>query len=153
MVSVQSVSVLYGPELGQTKTKFALWVFFSDQNRFRNSTCKTPHLKMMTLTMHFSLLGQTVGDGGGAGCLTITMSPVRELARSVTEEWPSASGGWPFGLLAGLLPLKAQTEVDKKRKKSPKHVLRALTHLQKERMSERAGSPTSTCLAAENSLS
>lgn len=38
--------------------------------------------------------------------LTITISPVRELAKSVTEEWPSASGGCPLGLLAGLLPLE-----------------------------------------------
>lgn len=45
------------------------------------------------------------GDDGGGG-LTITISPVRELARSVTEEWPSASGGCPLGLLAGLLPLE-----------------------------------------------
>lgn len=42
---------------------------------------------------------------GETESLTMTMSPVRELARSVTEEWPSASGGWPLGLLAGLLPL------------------------------------------------
>lgn len=50
-----------------------------------------------------------------AESLTITMSPVSELARSVTEEWPSASGGWPLGLLAGLLPLqhnKSEVEQD-----------------------------------------
>lgn len=50
-----------------------------------------------------------------AESLTITMSPVSELARSVTEEWPSASGGWPLGLFAGLLPLqnnKSEVEQD-----------------------------------------
>ena len=45
------------------------------------------------------------GTGSERVGLTITMSPVRELARSVTEERPSASGGWPLGLFTGLLPL------------------------------------------------
>lgn len=52
------------------------------------------------------LLYNTGGRSGGIEDLTITISPVRELARSVTEEWPSASGGCPLGLLAGLLPLE-----------------------------------------------
>lgn len=83
-------------------------------------------------------------------CLTITMSPVRELARSVTEEWPSASGGWPLGLLAGLLPLQRKAQVESK-KRQRGHV--KLIHLQKERMSEHPGSPTSTCLTLETCLS
>lgn len=70
--------------------------------------------------------------------LTITMSPVREFARSVTEEWPSASGGWPLGLLAGLLPLQAKTQVDPEGKRRG-HELRNLTRLRKERMSVHTG--------------
>lgn len=52
---------------------------------------------------------------GGLGHLTITMSPVSEFARSVTEECPSASGGWPLGLFAGLLPLQSKNQVDKRK--------------------------------------
>lgn len=49
------------------------------------------------------------GYGRGKRYLTISISLVRELARSETEEWPSfrrspSSGGWPLGLLPGLLP-------------------------------------------------
>lgn len=65
-------------------------------------------LKLMFITCLaplLLLLYDTGGRSGGRGDLTITISPVRELARSVTEEWPSASGGCPLGLLAGLLPL------------------------------------------------
>lgn len=70
------------------------------------------------------------------------MSPVRELARSVTEEWPSASGGWPLGLLAGLLPLEEQTHIDQQ---DPQKLV------SRERKTE-CLSPTSTCLAQENYL-
>lgn len=70
------------------------------------------------------------------------MSPVRELARSVTEEWPSASGGWPLGLLAGLLPLEEQTHIDQQ---DPQKLV------SRERKRE-CLSPTSTCLAQENYL-